>query len=70
MIAGGTAYRHWALKSPVSIRPRELEKGSTVWIVELFRPPGIESALIDSPDFHGLSPPPALGPFSYGLRRE
>ena len=30
MIAGGAAYRYWALKSPVPIRPRELEKGSTI----------------------------------------
>jgi hypothetical protein len=30
MIAGGAAYGYWALKSPVPIRPRELEKGSTI----------------------------------------
>jgi hypothetical protein len=42
MIAGGAAYRYWALKSPVPIRPRELEKGSTiVGSPELFRGNGI-----------------------------
>jgi hypothetical protein len=64
MIAGGAAYRYWALKSPVPIRPRELEKGSTVVAgPELFRGCGIDVFLIDSPDFHGLSPLPRRGRF-------
>jgi hypothetical protein len=55
MIAGGAAYRYWALKSPVPIRAREPEKGSTVLTREPFRPAGINPYLIDSPDFIGLS---------------
>jgi hypothetical protein len=69
MIAGGAAYRYWALKSPVSVRPRELEKGSTIVVaLELFRGGGINAYLIDSPDFHGLSSPPRWGRFVCGLR--
>jgi hypothetical protein len=64
MIAGGAAYRYWALKSPVPIRPRELEKGSTVFgAPEPFRGGGVNLYLIESPDFHGLSPPPRWGRF-------
>ena len=57
MIAGGAANRHWALKSPVPLRPRESEKGSTVlngW--NHFRLGGVTPYLIDSPDLIGLSP--------------
>jgi hypothetical protein len=64
MIAGGAAYGYWALKSPVPIRPREMEKGSTIVIApEPFRAGGINRYLIDSPDFHGLSSPPRWGRF-------
>jgi hypothetical protein len=55
MIAGGAAYGYWVLKSPVPIRPRELEKGSTIGTPEPFRLGGINPSLIDSPDFYGLS---------------
>jgi hypothetical protein len=65
MIAGGAAYRYWALKSPVPIRAREPEKGSTIVRPEPFRPDGINLYLIDSPDFHGLRRAFALGPFSF-----
>jgi hypothetical protein len=51
IIAGGAAYPYWALKSPVLIRARELEKGSTVVSRNHSGPGGINLYLIDSPDF-------------------
>jgi hypothetical protein len=64
MIAGGAAYRYWALKSPVHIRPREPEKGSTVRICwNEFGRSGFHPDLIDSPRLTGPSPPPRWGRF-------
>jgi hypothetical protein len=66
MIAGGAAYRYWALKSPVPIRARELEKGSTGLTREPSGLAGINPHLIDSPDFHGLSALSRCGRFLSG----
>ena len=64
MIAGGAAYGYWALKSPVPIRAREPEKGSTISRREPTRPGGVNPHLIDSPDFYRPQCVLALGPFS------
>src|SRR4051812_46123287 len=63
MIAGGAAYGYWALKSPVPIRAREPEKGSTILRWEPSRSGGVNPHLTDSPDFTGLSALFVLGPF-------
>jgi hypothetical protein len=56
MIAGGAAYGYWALKSPVPIRAREPEKGSTIFAGRnRSGPAALNLYLIDSPDFSGLS---------------
>jgi hypothetical protein len=67
MIAGGAAYRYWALKSPVPIRAREPEKGSTIRKAGTIPAlPALTLYLIDSPDFAGLSAFLALRPFCFG----